>query len=230
MALEVKICGLKTDRAVDAALAAGADLVGFVFFPKSPRDVSLDEAVRLAARARGRAKIVALAVDPDDTLVAAIAERLAPDLLQLHGRESPERVAAIAAASGLPIMKALPVAEAADLAVVPAYVPHVARLLFDAKPPKTPEALPGGNGLSFDWRLLRDLDPGRPIMLSGGLDPSNVAEAIAISGVAAVDVSSGVERAPGDKDPERIAAFVRNARAAASPGRRPTEPSEDAFS
>lgn len=216
MALEVKICGLKTDEAVEAALAAGADLVGFVFFPRSPRNVGLDEAVRLAAPARGRARIVALAVDPDDALVDAIAARLAPDLLQLHGHETPERVAAIAARSGLPIMKAIPVAEAADLEVVPAYVPHVARLLFDAKPPKTPEALPGGNGLPFDWRLVRDLDPGRPIMLSGGLDPSNVAEAVAVTRVAAVDVSSGVERAPGDKDPARIAAFVRNARAAAS--------------
>lgn len=212
MALEVKICGLKTDEAVDAAIRAGADLIGFVFFPRSPRHVELDEAVRLAAAARGRAKIVALVVDPDDALIEAIATRLAPDLLQLHGHESPARVAEIAARSGLPIMKVVPVAEAADLAVVPAYVPHVTRLLFDAKPPKTPEALPGGNGLPFDWRLIRGLDPGRPIMLSGGLTPENVAQAIAATGVAAVDVSSGVERAPGVKDPEKIAAFIRNAR------------------
>ena len=212
MALEVKICGLKTDDAVAAALRAGADMIGFVFFPKSPRNVSIDEAVRLAAPVRGRVKIVALAVDPDDALVDAIASRLAPDLLQLHGRETPGRVAEIAARSGLAVMKALPVAEAADLAAVPAHVPHVARILFDAKPPKTPEALPGGNGLAFDWRLIRDLDPGRPIMLSGGLTPENVAQAIAATGVAAVDVSSGVERAPGVKDPEKIAAFIRNAR------------------
>ncbi len=216
MALDVKICGLKTEEAVDAALAAGADLLGFVFFPKSPRNVSIDEAVTLAARARGRAKIVALAVDPDDALVEAIASRLAPDLLQLHGKETPERVAEIGARWGLSIMKAIPVAEEADLAVVAAYVPHVARILFDAKPPKTPQALPGGNGLAFDWRLVRDLDPGRPVMLSGGLDPSNVAEAIAVTGVSAVDVSSGVESAPGVKDPAKIAAFVRNARAAAT--------------
>lgn len=216
MALEVKICGLKTDEAVAAALAAGADLVGFVFFAKSPRNVSIDEAVRLAAPVRGRAQIVALAVDPDDALVEAIATRLAPDLLQLHGRETPARVAEIAARSGLALMKAIPVAEKADLEPVAAYVPHVARILFDAKPPKTPEALPGGNGLAFDWRLVRDLDPGRPVMLSGGLDPSNVAEAIAVTGVGAVDVSSGVESAPGVKDPERIAAFIRNARAAVS--------------
>lgn len=216
MALEVKICGLKTDEAVAAALDAGADLVGFVFFPKSPRNVSIDEAARLAAPARGRAKIVALAVDPDDALVDAIAARLAPDLLQLHGHESPERVAAIRARAGIAVMKALPVAEAADLDGVPGYVPHVDRLLFDAKPPRTATALPGGNGLAFDWRLIRDLDPGRPIMLSGGLDPSNVAQAIEVTGVRAVDVSSGVERAPGDKDPALIAAFIRNARAAVS--------------
>ena len=227
MALEVKICGLKTDDAVDAAVRAGADLVGFVFFPKSPRHVSLDEAVRLADRARGRAKIVALAVDPEDALVDAVATRLAPDLLQLHGHETPERVAAIAARSGLAIMKAVPIAEAADLAVVPGYVPHVARILFDAKPPKTPGALPGGNGLAFDWRLVRDLDPGRPVMLSGGLDPENVAEAIAVTGVSAVDVSSGVESAPGVKDPDKIAAFVRNARAAATRAR-PETATEDA--
>ena len=216
MALEVKICGLKTDAAVDAAVRAGADLIGFVFFPRSPRNVSLDEAMRLAGPARGRAKIVALVVDPDDALVDAIATRLAPDLLQLHGHETPARVAEIAARSGLPIMKALPVAEAADLAAVPDHVPHVARLLFDAKPPKTPEALPGGNGLAFDWRLIRDLDPGRPVMLSGGLDPSNVARAIEVTGVSAVAVSSGVECAPGVKDPDRIVAFIRNARAAVS--------------
>ncbi len=216
MALEVKICGLRTDEAVAAALDAGADLIGFVFFPKSPRNVSIDEAVRLAAPARGRARIVALTVDPTDALIDEIAARLAPDLLQLHGHESPERVAEIAARTGLVLMKALPVAESADLAVVPAYVPHVDRLLFDAKPPKTAAALPGGNGLPFDWRLIRDLDPGRPIMLSGGLDPSNVAQAIEVTGVRAVDVSSGVERAPGDKDPALIAAFIRNARAAVS--------------
>ncbi|MDK9695742.1 MAG: phosphoribosylanthranilate isomerase [Siculibacillus sp.] len=227
MALEVKICGLKTEEAVDAALAAGADLLGFVFFPRSPRNVSLDEAVRLAERARGRTKIVALAVDPDDALVEAIAGRLAPDLLQLHGHETPDRVAEIAARGRLAIMKAIPVAEAADLAAVPPYVPHVARILFDAKPPRTPQSLPGGNGLAFDWRLVRDLDPGRPVMLSGGLDAGNVAEAIAVTGVSAVDVSSGVESAPGIKDPVKIAAFVRNARAAATRARPETE-TEDA--
>ncbi len=217
MTIEVKICGLKTQEAVAAALEAGADMVGFVFFPKSPRNVSIDEVARLAASARGRAKIVALAVDPDDGLVAAIAEGLRPDLIQLHGHESPERCAAIRAATGLPIMKAIPVADAEDLAVVPSYVPHVDRFLFDAKPPKRPDALPGGNGLAFDWRLIAGLDPGRPFMLSGGLDPENVAVAITTTGVGGVDVSSGVESSPGIKDLARIRAFVARARSAAKP-------------
>ena len=215
MTLDVKICGLKTDEAVAAALEAGADMVGFVFFPKSPRNVSIEAAARLAEPARGRAMIVALAVNPDDALVAAIASGLRPDLIQLHGHESPERCAAIRAATGIPIMKAIPVAEAEDLAVVPAYRPHVDRFLFDAKPPKRPDALPGGNGLAFDWRLIAGLDPGRPFMLSGGLDPETVAAAITTTGVGGVDVSSGVESAPGVKDPARIRAFVARARAAA---------------
>lgn len=217
MTLDVKICGLKTEEAVAAALEAGADMVGFVFFPKSPRNVAIAEAALLAETARGRAIIVALAVDPDDALVAAIASGLRPDLLQLHGHESPERCAAIRAATGLPIMKAIPVAEAEDLAIVPAYVPHVDRFLFDAKPPKRPDALPGGNGLAFDWRLIAGLDPGRPFMLSGGLDPETVAAAITTTGVGGVDVSSGVESAPGVKDPVKIRAFVARARAAAQP-------------
>ena len=214
MTLDIKICGLKTDEAVEAALDAGADLLGFVFFPRSPRNVGLDEAVRLAAPARGRAKIVALVVDADDALLAAIARDLAPDLIQLHGHETPARVAEIARMTGRPPMKALAVAEASDLDALPAFLPHVARILFDAKPPKTPDALPGGNGLAFDWRLLVDLDPTLPVMLSGGLTAENVAEAIAMTGVRAVDVSSGVESAPGVKDPTRIRAFVENARAA----------------
>lgn len=214
MTLEVKICGLKTEEAVAAALDAGADMVGFVFFPKSPRNVALDDAVCLAAPARGKAKIVALVVDADDALLAAIRDRLAPDLLQLHGHESPERCAAIRVATGLPIMKAIAVADADDLAPVPAYAAAVDRLLFDAKPPAHPDALPGGNGLAFDWRLVRDLDPGRPFMLSGGLTPDDVATAIEMTGVDGVDVSSGVESEPGVKDPERIRAFVARARAA----------------
>jgi phosphoribosylanthranilate isomerase len=214
MTLEVKICGLKTIETLDAALDAGADLVGLVFFPKSPRNVSLDEAVVLAARARGRARVVALVVDADDGLLSAIVERVRPDLLQLHGHETPERCAAIRAATGIPVMKAIAVADAEDLAGVASFVPHVDRILFDAKPPRRPDALPGGNGLAFDWRLIRDLDPGRPVMLSGGLTPETVAEALAITGVSSVDVSSGVESAPGVKDPERIRAFIAHAREA----------------
>lgn len=214
MTLEIKICGLRTDEALDAALEAGADMVGLVFFPKSPRNVSLDEAESLAARARGRARIVTLVVDADDDLLAAIATRIRPDLLQLHGHESPERCAAIRALTGIAVMKAIAVADAEDLAPIAAFVPHVDRILFDAKPPRRPDALPGGNGLIFDWRLIRDLDPGRPVMLSGGLTPENVGQAIATTGVGAVDVSSGVESAPGVKDPARIRAFIDHARAA----------------
>jgi phosphoribosylanthranilate isomerase len=214
MPLEIKICGLKTDEAVATAVAAGADMIGFVFFEKSPRNVALAEAARLAAIARGRADIVALVVDADDARLAAITGALAPDLFQLHGHESPARAAAVRALTGRPVMKALPIAEAADLAAIPAHAATCDRLLFDAKPPKTPDALPGGNGLSFDWRLVADLDPGRPVMLSGGLTPATVAEAIAVTGVGGVDVSSGVESAPGVKDPALIRAFIENARAA----------------
>lgn len=214
MTLEVKICGLKTIEALDAALDAGADLIGLVFFAKSPRNVTLDEAVVLADRARGRAQIVALVVDADDGLLTAIVDRVAPDLLQLHGHESPERCAAIRALTGTAIMKAVAVAAPEDLDTLASFVPHVDRILFDAKPPKTPDALPGGNGLAFDWRLIRDLDPGRPVMLSGGLTPENVGQAIAVTGVLGVDVSSGVECAPGVKDPERIRAFIDHAREA----------------
>ncbi|TBW41222.1 phosphoribosylanthranilate isomerase [Siculibacillus lacustris] len=214
MAIEVKICGLNTDEAVTAALEAKADFLGFVFYTRSPRHLPIAEAVRLAAAARGRARIVALTVDASDDFLSEIVDRLNPDLLQLHGRETPARAAEIRALTGVPVMKALAISEAADLAVVADYVASVDRFLFDAKPPRTPQALPGGNGVAFDWRLLAGLDPGRPHMLSGGLDPSNVARAIEISGVGAVDVSSGVEKMPGEKDPDLIRAFVRNARAA----------------
>lgn len=212
---DVKICGLKTAETVAAALEAGADMIGFVFFPRSPRNVTIDEAARLAAPARGRAAVVALTVDADDAAIDAIAAGLRPDLLQLHGAETPERVAAIRRRTGVPVMKAIRVAEAADLAPVAAYAEVADRLLFDAKPPPgLVGALPGGNGLAFDWRLIRDLDPGRPAMLSGGLDPDNVARALAMTGIGAVDVSSGVESAPGVKDPDQIRAFLRAARSA----------------
>jgi phosphoribosylanthranilate isomerase len=210
----VKICGLSTPETLAAALDAGADLVGFVHFPKSPRHVTLDAGRALSVQARGRAIRTALLVNPDDALLAAAVESLDPDLIQLHGSEAPERVAAIRAHFGRPVMKAVGIAESADLAAVAAYAPVADRLLLDAKPPKTADALPGGNGLAFDWRLLAGLDPATPFMLSGGLNPENVAEAVGLTGARAVDVSSGVETRPGEKDPARIEAFVKAARAA----------------
>ncbi len=215
----VKICGLSTPETLDAALDAGADLVGFVHFPKSPRHVALDTGRALSAAARGRALRVALLVDPDDATLQAVVEALDPDLLQLHGSESPERVAAIRARFGRPVMKALGIMDEADLAAVERYRTVADRLLLDAKPPKTAAALPGGNGIAFDWRLVAGLkvaglDPATSFMLSGGLNPDNVGAAIALTGVRSVDVSSGVEARPGEKDPVRIEAFVRAARAA----------------
>lgn len=210
----VKICGLSTPETLDAALMAGADWVGFVRFPKSPRHASLDLARELSAQAKGRAGRVVLLVDADDDAIAAAVEAIDPDLLQLHGHETPERVAAIRARFGRPILKAVGIAKASDLAALTGYAGTADHLLLDAKPPPTPEALPGGNGLSFDWRLLNGLDPGLSFMLSGGLNPDNVAEAIRLTRPNAVDVSSGVESGPGRKDPAKIEAFVRAARAA----------------
>lgn len=213
--LEVKICGLKTAETLDAALAAGADLVGFVHFPKSPRHVPLADAPALAAQVTGRARKVALLVDPDDALVAAVIEALSPDLLQLHGKESAARVAQIRSRFGLPVMKALPVGRREDLDVLPAYAEVADRILFDAKP-EPGALLPGGNGRPFDWQLLAGLDVPRPVMLSGGLDAGNVSQALAAVHVDGVDVSSGVEDAPGVKSPAKIHAFVAAARQAAA--------------
>jgi phosphoribosylanthranilate isomerase len=207
----VKICGLKTPETLAAALDAGADMVGFVFFPKSPRHIDLAQAELLGRQAQGRALKVALTVDADDETLSAIIAALNPDLLQLHGHESPARIAAIKARFGLPVMKALGVAEAQDLQDVAAYEAVSDRLLFDAKPPKD-AAHPGGNGLAFDWSLLTGLDLSIPSMVSGGLDPANVAEALRRTQAQGVDVSSGVETAPGQKDPDKITAFVRAAK------------------
>ncbi|RVU14876.1 phosphoribosylanthranilate isomerase [Methylobacterium oryzihabitans] len=206
----VKICGLSTPETLDAALLAGADMVGFVHFPRSPRHLDLDAGRRLSARARGRAERVALVVDPDDALLDAVVEALDPDWIQLHGRESPERVAAARARTGRPVMKALGVATLDDLARVADYA-AADRVLLDAKP--APGALPGGNGHAFDWDLIARSGLTTPFMLSGGLTPETVAGALAATGARAVDVSSGVERRPGEKDPDRIAAFVAAARA-----------------
>ena len=211
MAPLVKICGLKTPDTLAAALEAGADMVGFVFFPKSPRHIDLATAETLGRQADGRALKVALTVDADDATLAAIIAALHPDLLQLHGHETPERVAAIRARFGLPVMKAIGVAKADDLKDVAAFAAVADRLLFDAKPPKD-AAHPGGNGLAFDWSLITGLDLSIPSMVSGGLDPANVAEALRRTGASGVDVSSGVETAPGQKDPAKITAFVTAAK------------------
>ncbi|HEV2627977.1 MAG TPA: phosphoribosylanthranilate isomerase [Pseudolabrys sp.] len=216
MALAIKICGLTTPDALDVALTAGADFVGFVFFPPSPRNLGLEAARTLGAQVQGRAGKVALTVDANDDTIAAVVAALQPDMLQLHGKETPDRVVAVRTRFGLPVMKALPIATRADLASIRVYSDVVDRLLFDARPP--PEATrPGGLGVSFDWTLLKDIKPGVPWMLSGGLDAGNVAEAIALTGAPGVDVSSGVERAPGEKDVGKIRAFIRAARMAEAP-------------
>jgi phosphoribosylanthranilate isomerase len=210
----VKICGLSTPETLDAALSAGADWVGFVRFPKSPRHVDLAVGRGLSAQAKGRALRVVLLVDAQDADIADAVEALQPDLLQLHGHETPERAAAIRSTFGRPVVKALGVADRSDLAALKAYRHAADHLLLDAKPPRTTAALPGGNGLSFDWRLLVGLDPSVSFMLSGGLNPDNVAEAIRLTGSRAVDVSSGVEVRPGIKDPAKMEAFVKAARSA----------------
>ncbi len=213
--LEVKICGINEPRAMDAALDAGADLVGLVFFAASPRAVSHANAARLAARARGRALVVALVVDADDTLLSRIVTEVSPDILQLHGAETPARVAEIRKRFTRPLMKAIAVAEAADLAAIASYMAVADRLLFDARPPKD-ATRPGGHGRAFDWTLLSRIERKKPIMLSGGLTPENVADAIRVVRPDAVDVSSGVESAPGVKDASKIKAFVAAARKAAN--------------
>lgn len=213
MATLVKICGLRTPDTLDAALDVGADFVGFVFFAPSPRHVEFGEARALGARVAGRAKRVALTVDADDATFEAIVEALKPDMLQLHGKESPERLTALRSRFGLPLMKALPVETAADLKAAKSYAGAADWLLFDARAPKD-ATRPGGLGRPFDWTLLKALDPGLPFMLSGGLEPGNVGQALEITSAPAVDVSSGVESVPGVKDPSRIRAFVRAVREA----------------
>lgn len=211
MSLQVKICGLKSPVALDAALAEGADMVGFVFFPPSPRNLDFETARALGGRVQGRARKVALSVDASDADLDRAVEALRPDMLQLHGKETPERVAAVKARFGLLVMKALPVEQHADLALVKVYEPVADWLLFDARAPRE-ATRPGGLGKTFDWTLLQGLDLNIPFMLSGGLDAGNVAEALRITRAPAVDVSSGVERAPGEKDPDKIRAFIHAAR------------------
>ena len=226
MSLLVKICGLRTPDALDAALDAGADMVGFVFFLPSPRNLGFEAARVLGERVKGRARKVALSVDATDAELAIAVEALKPDMLQLHGKETPERVVAVRTHFGLPVMKALPVETRADLAPIRLYEKVADRLLFDARAPRE-ATRPGGLGKAFDWHLLEHLDLAVPFMLSGGLDADNVAEALAITRAPSVDVSSGVERAPGEKDPDKIRAFVRAAREAINhPSSRPSSRSE----
>jgi phosphoribosylanthranilate isomerase len=213
MSLIVKVCGLSTPETLDVALDAGADMVGFVFFPPSPRHLNLATARDLGKQASGRAIKVALTVDADDATLANIVEALAPDILQLHGKETVARLRDIKQAFGLPVMKAIAVESAADLAQLPGYAAVADRILFDARAPKE-ATRPGGLGAVFDWHVLEHLDLKLPFMVSGGLNAGNVAEAVRVTRAGGVDVSSGVERAPGIKDPDMIRAFIRAARMA----------------
>ena len=212
MKTTVKICGLSRPEHVDTAIKAGADMVGFVFFDASPRNLSLDAGAALAERARGRAEIVALSVDADDDRLAAIAAALRPDMLQLHGRETPERVAAISAQFGVPCMKAIGIADASDLGRIADYQAVCDYVLLDAKPPQD-ASRPGGLGTAFDWSILADFDSSLDWMLSGGLNANNLSAALAATRAPGVDVSSGVESAPGQKDAGLIKAFVAAVRA-----------------
>jgi phosphoribosylanthranilate isomerase len=212
MAILVKICGINSDEAADAAARAGADFAGLVFRPKSPRNLSLEQASALSARMRGRVRLVAVTSDAADDVLAGVVAAVHPDLIQLHGAETPARVAHIRSRFGLGVIKALPVAEPDDLAGVASYEAAADMLLLDAKAPAGAER-EGGHGVAFDWQILRGRNFSRPWLLAGGLDSDNVGRAIAISGAPGVDVSSGVEMAPGLKSADKIAAFVSAARA-----------------
>jgi phosphoribosylanthranilate isomerase len=215
MDLIVKICGLSSEETVDSALDAGADMVGLVCFPPSPRFVAPSRAATLAGRAHGRAEIAVLTVDMDEAGLAEIVEAVKPDWLQFHGEEAPEAVSSAAKRFGIRVMKAIGVRSASDLAGAHLYAAAADRLLIDAKPPKG-AVLPGGNGEPFDWNILTGFKPGLSFMLSGGLHAGNVDEALRIARAAGVDVSSGVETAPGRKDPDLIRGFIAAARRAAA--------------
>lgn len=208
-----KICGLSTPEAVQAALDGGAAFLGLNFFPPSPRYLTPDAAARLAPPARGKATIVAVTVDPDDDLVDRLMATLKPDLIQLHGKETPSRVREVSQRAGVGVIKALPVSESSDLDAALAFESVVDHLMFDAKPPSD-AAMPGGLGSPFDWTILAGRRFARPYLLAGGLDPWNVGEALRQSGAPIADVSSGVERGPGIKDPGLISAFLEAVRRA----------------
>ncbi len=213
MALDIKICGLKTSDAVAAALSGGASHVGFIFFRKSPRNISAESAGELREAVAGRAKAVAVTVDAGDDAIDAIVSAMRPDMLQLHGSESPERVATVRTRYGLPVMKALSIREASDLEAIGSFLGIADRFLFDAKPPAGSE-LPGGNGIPFDWRLLAGLDAKVDYMLSGGLNAANIGDALRLANPPGIDISSGVESAPGVKDVALIDNFFRAVRTA----------------
>ena len=212
MPVSVKICGLKDAGAVDAAVSAGARYLGFVFFPKSPRHVTPEQAAELATRVPVGIARVGLFVDPNDAALQSVLGRVPLDIVQLHGTETPARVAEVKALTGLPVMKAVGIAEPADLDQLWDYGLAADMLLVDAKPPRA-ATLPGGNGLAFDWRLLVGRQMLKPWLLAGGLTPENVNAAIRLTRAQGVDVSSGVESAPGVKDAERIRQFVARATA-----------------
>jgi len=213
MPVQVKICGINSAAAADAVLRAGADFGGLVFFAKSPRNLSLEQGAMLAERMRGRLRLAALVVDESDAQMTAIAQQVKPDFFQLHGKETPERVGQIRSRFGIPIIKALAISEPGDLAKVAAYDDVAEMLMFDAAPAAN-ASRPGGHGAAFDWQLLNGRSFARPWFLAGGLTPENVARAIAVSGAKMVDVSSGVESAPGIKSPTRIADFAAAAKQA----------------
>jgi len=212
MSIAVKICGVSSEAAVEAAAAGGASYVGFNFYPPSPRSVGADRAAQLAAVVPAGVRRVGLFVDADDAAIAAVLERAPLDLLQFHGHETPERVAAAKARFRLPVMKAVAIAGPADVAAASRYEDAAGMLLFDARPPRRPDALPGGNGLAFDWQLIAGREWRLPWMLSGGLTAVLLPDAVRISGASAVDVSSGVEGGRGDKDPDKIREFLAVAR------------------
>jgi len=214
--VKVKICGVTTPDIVEIAASAGADFVGLVFFPRSPRDVDVATASALREAAQGRVGTVAVMVDPDDVLLDRVAEEVRPDLLQLHGNETPERVAEIKARTGIPVMKAIGVAVPSDIAAASRYTTIADYILFDAKP-EAGMLLPGGNARAFDWTMLSGAT--MPFALSGGLTPTNVGEAVRTTGAFLVDVSSGVERAAGKKDVALVRQFIQAAKEAASPVR-----------
>jgi len=213
MTLDIKICGLKTEEAVDRAVALGATHIGFIFFSKSPRHIEPADAGRLADRIRGRAKIVSVSVDAGNDDLDEIVDLIRPDMLQLHGQETSDRLLTLKAVTGLPVIKALSIATADDLRKIEAYDGIADRFLLDAKAPKNSE-LPGGNGVSFDWNLLTGLDPSVDYFLSGGLNRDNVAQALSIAHPRGIDVSSGVESSPGVKDLTMIDEFFAAVRRA----------------